>query len=124
VRAILVLQVAVIVGLSLWIYNEYVSNAYLRTYLASLLQGQGSIITVMSLGGFIATVLVGILLKAGSVFGDIERLSERVGDQADAPEARQDRSVPMPVLKVVEPEPGDEISRLHSSLRRWNERPK
>jgi hypothetical protein len=105
-------------------YNEYVSNSYLRTYLASLLQRTGSIISVISLGGLIAIVLVGILLKAGSVLGDIEHLSEGVGDQADAPKAGQDRPVPMPVLKVVEPEPADEISRLHRSLRRWNERSK
>ena len=124
VRAILVLQIAVIVGLSLWIYNEYVSNAYLRTYLASVLQGQGSIITVMSLGGFVATVLVGILLKAGNILGDIDDLSERVEDQTDVVHTLPEISITMPVLKIVEPDPVDEISRLHSSLRRWSERSK
>jgi len=123
VRVILVLQAAIIVGLSVWMYNEYMSNSYLRTYLASLLQGAGSIVAVMSLGGLIAIVLVGILLKAGSVLGDIEHLSEKVEDHADVTHARPD-AWPMPVLKVVEPEPADEISRLHSSLRRWNKRSK
>jgi len=104
-------------------YNEYMSNSYLRTYLASLLQGAGSIVAVMSLGGLIAIVLVGILLKAGSVLGDIEHLSEKVEDHADVTDARPD-DWPMPLLKVVEPEPADEISRLHSSLRRWNKRSK
>jgi hypothetical protein len=124
VKVLVLLQAAIIVGLSVWMYNEYVSNSYLRTYLASLLQRTGSIISVISLEGLIAVLLVGILLKAGSVLGDIEHLSERVGDQADAPKAGQDRPVPMPVLKVVEPEPADEIGRLHRSLRRWNERSK
>jgi len=78
-----VLQAAIIVGLSVWMYNEYMSNSYLRTYLASLPQGAGSIVAVMSLGGLIAIVLVGILLKAGSVLGDIEHLSEKVEDHAD-----------------------------------------
>ncbi len=124
VKVLLVLQTTIIVGLSVWMYNEYVSNLYLQTYVASRLQGTGSIIAVMSLGGLVATVLVGILLKAGNILGDIDHLSERVDDQAHAPEEGQERSVPMPVLKVVEPEPVDEISRWHRSLRRWNERSK
>ena len=80
VKVLLVLQASIIVGLSVWMYNEYVSNSYLRMYLAGLLQGTGRIIAVMSLGGLVAIALVGILLKAGSVLGDIEHLSERVAD--------------------------------------------
>jgi hypothetical protein len=124
VKVLLVLQTAIIVGLSVWMYNEYASNLYLQTYVASRLQGTGSTIAVISLGGLVATVLVGILLKAGNILGDIDHLSERVDDQVDAPKPGQDGSMPMLVLKVVEPEPVDEISRLHSSLRRWNERSK
>ena len=79
----------------------------------------------MSLGGLVAIVLVGILLKAGSVLGDIEHLSQRVVDQTDfAAQASPEMSMTMPILKVVESEPVDEISRLHRSLRRWSERSK
>ncbi|TMI12023.1 hypothetical protein E6H33_11150 [Candidatus Bathyarchaeota archaeon] len=117
-------QTAIIVGLSVWMYNEYVSNLYLQTYLASRLQGTGSIIGVMGLGGLVAMVLVGILLKAGNILGDIDHLSERVEDQTDVAQARLETSMTMPVLKVAEAEPVDEISRLHRSLRRWNERSK
>lgn len=124
VKVLLLLQTAIIVGLSVWMYNEYVSNSYLQTYLASRLQGTGSIIAVMSFGGLVATVLVGILLRAGNILGDIEHLSERVEDQIDVVQTPPEMSIMMPVLKVVEPDPVDEISRLHSSLRRWNERPK
>jgi hypothetical protein len=124
VKVLLVLQTTIIVGLSVWMYNEYLSNSYLRTYLASLFRERGSVIPVMGLGGLIAIVLVGILLKASSVFGDIQRLSERVENQTDIAQAHPEMSITMPVLKVVEPEPVDEISRLHGSLRRWNERSK
>ena len=65
VKVLLAVQTAIIVGLSVWMYNEYVSNSYLQTYLGSRLQGMGSIIAVMSLGGLVATVLVGILLRRG-----------------------------------------------------------
>lgn len=121
VRLLMVIQAAIIVGLSVWMYNEYMSNSYLQTYMASLLQGTGRVIAVMSLGGLVAMVLFGILLKAGNVLRDIEHLSEKVKDQTDLVQTRPETSKTMPVLRVVEPEPADEISRLHSSLRRWNE---
>ncbi len=124
VKVLLAVQTAIIVGLSVWMYNEYVSNSYLQTYLGSRLQGMGSIIAVMSLGGLVATVLVGILLKAGNILGDIDHLSERVEEQTDVAQARSEASMTMLVLKVAEAEPVDEISRLHRSLRRWNERSK
>ena len=124
VKVLLAVQTAIIVGLSVWMYDEYVSNLYLQTYLAGRIQGTGSIIAIMSLGGLVATVLVGILLKAGNILGDIDHLSERVDDQTDAAQARLERSMMMPILKVAEAEPVDEISQLHRSLRRWNERSK
>ena len=124
VKVLVAVQTAIIVGFSVWMYNEYVSNSYLQTYLASRLQGMGSIIAVMSLGGLVATVLVGILLKAGNILGDIDHLSERVEEQTDVAQARSEASMTMLVLKVAEAEPVDEISRLHRSLRRWNERSK
>jgi hypothetical protein len=124
VKVLLVLQTTIIVGLSVWMYNEYLSNSYLRTYLASLLQETGSVSPIMGLGGLIAIVLVGILLKASSVLGDIQHLSDRVENQTDIARAHPKMSITMPVLKVVEPEPVDEISQLHGSLRRWNERSK
>jgi hypothetical protein len=124
VKVLLVLQTAIIVGLSVWMYNEYLSNSYLRTYLDSLLRGTGPVIPVMGLGGLVAIVLVGILLKAGSVLGDIQHLSETVQDPTHIAQARPETSITMPVLEILELEPVDEISRLHGSLRRWNERSK
>src|SRR6267378_1881488 len=124
VKVTLVLQAMIIVGLSAWVYNEYVNNSYLQTYLAALFRGTGSIIAVMSLGGLVVTFLLGILLKAGNILGDIEHLSKKVVDQTPVAQSGPERSISMPVLKVVEFEPVDDISRLHSSLRRWNERSK
>ncbi len=116
----MVLQAAIIVGLSVWMYNEYVSNPYLQTYLLGLFQGKGSLIAVLGFGGLIGTVLVGILLKAGSILGEIENLSEKV-ENKKIDNAGREKLMTMSVLKVVDPEPVDEIGRLHRSLRRWNE---
>ncbi len=90
-KVLLAVQIAIIVGLSVWMYNEYVSNSYLQTYLASRLQGAGSIIAVMSLGGLVATVLFGILLKAGNILGDIDDLSERSRSRLMSPKPVQSR---------------------------------
>jgi len=122
VKFLIVVQTAIIVGLSVWMYNEYVSNLYLQTYLASRLQGTGSIIGVMGLGGLVAMVLVGILLKAGNILGEIEHLSEKVGNGTDANTATVSRSAQMPVLKVANREPRTEIGKLHGSMQRWKER--
>ncbi len=117
------MQAAIIAGLSVWMYNEYVSNPYLQTYLLGLFQGKGSLIAVLGFGGLIGTVLVGILLKAGSILGQIENLSEKV-ENKNLDKAGMQKSTAMPVLKVVDPEPVDEIGRLHRSLQRWNEQSK
>jgi hypothetical protein len=124
VKVVLVLQAVVIVGLSVWMYKEYASNAYLQTYLFSLFQGKGSIIAVLGLGGLLGTALVGILLKAGNILGEIENLSEKVQRQTGATQVRAETPMTMPVLKVVVAEPVDEIGRLHRSLQRWNEKSK
>ena len=124
VKVVLVLQGVVIVGLSVWMYKEYASNAYLQTYLFSLFQGKGSIIAVLGLGGLLGTALVGILLKAGNILGEIENLSEKVQHQTGVTQARAETPMIMPVLKVVVAEPVDEIGRLHRSLQRWNEKSK
>src|SRR3989442_875218 len=123
VKAVLVLQAAIIVGLSVWMYNEYVSNQYLQTYLLSLFQGKGSLIAVLGFGGLVVTALVGILMKAGNILGEIEHLSEKV-ENSNVGTAAREKPTTMPVLKVVEAEPVDEVGRLHRSLRRWNERSK
>jgi len=123
VKGVLVLQAAIIVGLSVWMYNEYVSNQYLQTYLLSLFQGKGSLIAVLGFGGLVVTALVGILMKAGNILGEIEHLSEKV-EIPNVGTAAREKPTTMPVLKVVEAEPVDEIGRLHRSLRRWNERSK
>jgi len=124
VKVVLALQAGVIVGLSVWMYKEYSSNAYLQTYLFSLFQGRGSIIAVLGLGGLLGTALVGILLKAGNILGEIENLSEKVQHQTGVTQARTETPMIMPVLKVVVAEPVDEIGRLHRSLQRWNEKSK
>jgi len=120
VKAVLVLQAAIIVGLSIWMYNEYMSNQYLQTYLLGLFQGKGSLIAVLGFGGLVGTVLVGILLKAGSILGEIEKISEKV-ENTNVVKTGLEKSMVLPVLKVVDAEPVDEVSRLHRSLRRWNE---
>ncbi len=124
VKVVLLLQAVVIVGLSVWMYKEYASNAYLQTYLFSLFQGKGSIIAVLGLGGLLGTALVGILLKAGNILGEIENLSEKVQRQTDATQTPAETPMIMPVLKVVVAEPVDEIGRLHRSLQRWNKKSK
>jgi hypothetical protein len=118
----MILQATVIVGLTIWVYNEYVNNQYLQTYLISLFRGKGSMIAFLGLGGLLVTALGGILLKAGNILGEIEHLSEEASDRMggvrkSGPEA----PTPMPVLRIVEAEPVDEIGRLHDSLGRWND---
>jgi hypothetical protein len=117
----LVVQAIVIVGLSAWIYNEYVNNQYLQGYLFSLFDGKGPMIATLGIGGVIGTALVGILLKAGNVLGEIEDLSERVEARSDS-EAPVLASTDMPVLEIARREPKNEIGRLHGSLQRWKER--
>ncbi len=124
VKIVLLLQATVIVGLSGWIYNEYVNNQYLQMYLFSLFQGKGSVIAVLGFGGLLGTALIGILLRAGNILGEIEHLSEKVEDRTVVTLARPERSTFMPVLQIRRIEPVDEIGRLHSSLQRWNERSK
>jgi hypothetical protein len=121
VKVVLLVQAVVIVGLSAWIYNEYVNNQYLQMYLISLFQGRGSLIAVLGLGGLLVTALIGILLKAGNTLGEIEHLSERVEHRMGVGVTKSGPERPMPVLKIVETEPVDEVGRLHGSLRRWNE---
>jgi hypothetical protein len=123
VKGVLVLQAAIIVGLSVWMYNEFVSNQYLQTYLLGLFKGKGSLIAVLGFGGLLGTALIGILLKAGNILGEIEQFSGRV-ENTNVVRADPEKSMTMPVLKVVEAEPVDEIGRLHRSLRKWNEQSK
>jgi len=120
-KVVMILQATVIVGLSAWIYNEYVNNQYLQTYLISLFQGKGSMIAFLGLGGLLVTALGGILLKAGNILGEIEHLSEEVGDRIEVTKSGLEVPTRMPVLKILEAEPVDEVGRLHRSLRRWNE---
>jgi hypothetical protein len=120
-RILLIVQAIVIVALSAWLYNEYVNNRYLQGYLFSLLDGKGPMLAILGIGGVIGTALIGILLKAGNVLGEIENLSEKVETESyfDAPVLR---SAEMPVLRIANREPRDEIGRLHGSMRRWKER--
>jgi hypothetical protein len=117
-------QAIVIVGLSSWIYNEYVNNRYLQMYMLSLFDGQGPVLAILGVGGAVGTALIGILLKAGNVLGEIEHLSENVGAGAgtDRNTATILTSARMPVLKIANREPRNEIGRLHGSLQRWKER--
>ncbi|OLE68028.1 hypothetical protein AUF78_18005 [archaeon 13_1_20CM_2_51_12] len=121
-RIILVIQAIAIAVLSGWLYNEYVNNQYLQVYMLSLFQGRGSFLAVIGFGGLVGTALVGILLKAGNILGEIEHLSEKVGNGTDTNTATVSRSAQMPVLKVANREPRSEIGQLHGSLRRWKER--
>jgi hypothetical protein len=120
-KVVMILQAAVIVGLSAWIYNEYVNNQYLQTYLISLFQGKGSMIAFLGLGGLLVTALGGILLKAGNILGDIEHLSKGVEDRIDVTKSHPEMPTLMPVLRIVEVESIDEVERFHRSLRKWNE---
>jgi hypothetical protein len=122
VKILLVLQAGVIVGLSAWIYNEYMNNRYLQTYVSSLFSGGGSMIAFLGVGGVLGTALLGILLKAGNILGEIEDLSEKVENRTNTTRGGPERPASMPVLQIKEAEPVDEVGRLHRSLRRWSER--
>ena len=121
-RILLAVQGIVIVGLSAWIYNEYVNNQYLQIYVFRLFDGKGAMLAILGIGGVVATALVGILLKAGDVLGEIEDLSENVQARTDEPTTTVEKSTQMPNLRIVKREPKTEIGRLHGSLRRWKER--
>lgn len=120
-KVVMISQAMVIAVLSAWVYNEYVNNQYLQTYLISLFQGKGSMIAFLGLGGLLVTALGGILLKAGNILGEIEQLSEEASDRMDVRRSVPEMPTIMPVLKIVEADPVDEVGRLHRSLRRWNE---
>src|SRR5437899_6002427 len=119
VRIVLILQAMIIVGLSAWIYNEYVNNQYLQMYLFSLFQGRGSVIAVVGFGGLLGTALIGIFLKAGNILGEIEHLSEKVEDRTVVTPTRSDRLTVKLVLQIKQADSVDEISRIHKSLLRW-----
>ena len=121
-KILLVIQAITIAVLSGWLYNEYVNNLYLQVYLFSLFQGRGSFLAVIGFGGLVGTALVGLLLKAGNILGEIEHLSEKVGNGTDPNTATVSRSAQMPVLKVANREPRTEIGKLHGSMQRWKER--
>ena len=121
-KCLLVSQSVIIIGLSVWLYNEYRNNQYLQSYLARALQGQGSIIALVGLGGILAVGFVGILLKAGNILGEIEEISSDVKQRSSSAPLIDPPKQSMPVLERVDPQPTDEISRIHGSMRRWNER--
>jgi len=121
-KTLLVVQAIIIVGLSGWIYNEYVNNQYLQMYMLSLFGGQAPILTIIGVGGVVGTALIGILLKAGNVVREIEHLSENVGAASDTNTGMVLSSAQRPVLEIANREPRTEIGRLHGSLQRWKER--
>src|SRR5947209_19557089 len=114
VKIVLLLQATVIVGLSAWIYNEYMNNQYLQMYLFSLFQGKGSVIAIIGFGGLLGTAFIGILLKAGNILGEIEHLSEKVEDRTVVTPTRSERPTLMPVLQINQAEPVAEIAQLNS----------
>ena len=123
VKLFLIAQLVIITSLSFWLYNEYLDNQYLGTYLKGVFQRQGSMFAMLGLGGILAIGFVGLLLKAGNIMGEIEHLQPKI----EAPESTvltADESSPMPVLKVVDPQSRDNLSMIHSSMRRWNEQSK
>ena len=120
-KILLVIQALAIAVLSGWIYNEYVNNQYLQVYMIGLFEGKGSFLAVIGFGGLVGTALVGILLKAGNILGEIEHLSEKVEARTEVIGRASERPAPMPVLKLVNPEPRDEIELWHDSLLRWKE---
>ena len=122
VKILVVVQAVVIVGLSGWIYNEYVNNQYLQLYLFGLFEGKGSLFAIIGLGGLVGTTLIGILLKAGNILGEIEHLSEKVETGTDVKMMIHPKPTATLVLKIARPEPRDEIGRLHGSMQRWKER--
>jgi hypothetical protein len=122
-KSLLFVQSLIIVALSIWLYREYLNNQYFQTYLAGVFQGQGSIVAILGLGGLLAIGMVGILLKAGNIMGEIEHLSSKIEDQTGTVQAVESPS-PMPVLEVVDPHSIDDIGRIHGSMRRWNDRSK
>lgn len=120
-KSILFVQSVVIVALSTWLYTEYLSNQYLQTYLVKVFQGTGSLFAMLGLGGILALGLVGTLLKARNIMGEIEQLSSKIEDQTGTNPIVEALS-PMPVLELVDSHPTDDIGRIHGSMRRWIER--
>jgi Na+-translocating ferredoxin:NAD+ oxidoreductase RnfE subunit len=120
-KILLVVQAVVIVVLSSWMYSEYVNNQYLQAYLYGLLAGQGSVLAMLSLGGVVGTALIGILLKAGNILGEIEHLSDNAETVLEERAVTVVKQNLMPVLKVARPGPKGEIGQLHGSLQRWKE---
>ena len=120
-KGLILAQSLVIVTLSIWLYKEYQDNQYLQTYLSGMFQGQGSIVALLGLGGILALGFVGILLKAGNIMMEIEHLSSKVDDRTDAVQTVEPASA-MPMLEVVGPRSRDDISRIHGSMLRWNQR--
>jgi hypothetical protein len=120
-KSLLVAQSLIILALSIWLYKEYLNNQYLQSYLAVVFQGQGSAVAVLGLGGILAISFVGLLLKAGTIMGEIEHLSSKIDDQTGNVQTIESTS-PMPVLEVVDPHSIDDIGRIHSSMRKWNDR--
>lgn len=121
-RVLLIIQAVVIVGLATWIYNEYLNNQYLQGYMFSLLDGKGPMLATLGIGGVVGTALIGILLKAGNVLGEIESLSEKVETKSYVNSTIVQDSTPMPVLRIASREPRDEIGQLHGYMRRWKDR--
>ncbi|HEV2119179.1 MAG TPA: hypothetical protein VGS11_03585 [Candidatus Bathyarchaeia archaeon] len=121
-RILLAVQAIVIVGLAGWVYNEYLNNQYLQVYMYGLLAGRESMLAIVGFGGLVGTALIGILLKAGNILGEIEHLSEKVEAGSDMKTVGVQESSPMPVLKIARPETRDEIGQLHGSMQRWKKR--
>ena len=121
-KILLAAQGIVIVVLSGWMYNEYVNNQYLQEYMYSLLAGKVSVLAILGFGGLVGTALIGILLKAGNILGEIEHLSEKVETVSDLNTAIAVKPTSMPVLKIARLQPADEIGQLHGSMQRWKER--
>lgn len=122
-KFLLLAQLVIITALSIWLYNEYLYNQYLESYLANVFQRQGSMVAMLGLGGILAVGFVGILLKAGSIIGEIEHLQSK----SEAPVVTvsvENESPSMPLLEVVDPQSRDDVNTIHSSMRRWNERSK
>lgn len=109
-------QSLIIVALSTWLYTEYRSNQYLQTYLVNAFQGTGSLFAMLGLGGILALGLVGILIKARSIMGEIEQFSSKIEDQTGT-EPIVEALSPMPVLELVDPRPTSDIGRIHGSMR-------
>jgi hypothetical protein len=106
-KVLLLLQLIIIFFLSSWIYQEYLNNKYLRSYVNDNLQGASTLLLLIAVGSFII-VAVFLYTKLRGYGRELEGIVS-TGKFAHDKEGVVDRSIRS--LKNL-------LSRLSGKLRR------